>query len=1041
MHTAQARSKLGGSEGGARLGGARADFVGSLGRKVSDLRGSIARVRDDAGDVTRRDELRRKLHALGSAAKMMKFEAMDRAIGESLGRIDRAPRENRLEDIDIDAIEQVIEDLPALAWGEGGARSSRAEEAQKAAPTWSVLVVGPALIAEALLEPVDAGASFRCESTPDAQAAFDLAKASEPDLIVLDADVDYACELVEALMDDPLTETIPAVVVGSFLEPVSAARFVAMGVAKTLAKPTSRESLRAICEEAVGARRVSGIVRATLGEPTLEQLGDRLALELREALVGAADAAVRGTRVPLGEGAEVLGALWGAIARVREVVTTRTDGTVRFAGGPEGALAIAPPLHELDLPWSERQRARARGPAVEVKLQGRRVVVADDDPAVVWFMADLLKTAGCIVHEAFDGEQALELCYKSSPDVVISDILMPRLDGFSLCRALRRDVALRDIPVVLLSWKEDLLQRVRELGANAAGYVRKESDTRAVLARIREALRPRARVEARLREDGEVRGRLDGISVRTLLEIVCATRPEARVSVRDASFLYEIEIRFGAPQRAARSSGDGSFLRGSRVLAAVLGVSAGRFTVTTNVAPIQGDLDGNLASQFAKPIAHARAVMGLLTGKESFAVERVRMDEEALAEYLEVTPNGLRGIAERLAEGASPRSLVLQGGCEASLLEDLVCDLASRGVIVGVEGTEGKDLLAPEFVRLSRLTDLRASFAPRTATPAPVPAAGSCAVDAAAPLCESPDPGTAASLEEAIMETVSHNSPKPATELDPTLDVALPTPSASSAPARARDDDGTPPHDQLLALAEPTVVDAVVYGEGEQSVPVEPSWSSSASGAVDVCDDDRNEEDSEDEEREDERRMAGVDEETSPPPEMTPFATVSGTEEAAGLPRKRSLWPMMLVLAAVGGGAWAMMHFSATELPTHGFRSEPPAVDSQRQVLLPAEPVDVTESTTLAPDKTETVTYSSLADEAALAPGQGVLEVHALSSDVVIVDGTRRGHGRASVPLAAGAHDVRVKAEVASERGPAHEREERDCTVEVRSGHIAHVRF
>ena len=308
-------------------------------------------------------------------------------------------------------------------------------------------------------------------------------------------------------MDDPITEAAPLVVVGSFQEPGEESRYVAMGVVKTLAKPTSKATLRAACEKALESRAASFPRIAVVGAPS------------------------------------------------------------------------SPP--PSDMPHGDRARVRLRGPAAEVRLQGRRVVVADDDPAVVWFLADLLKTSGCIVHEAFDGKQALELAYRTSPDLLICDIMMPEVDGFSLCRMLQRDVALHDVPVILLSWKEDLLQRVRELGAGAAGYVRKESDTRAIVARIREALRPRSRIETRLRDDGEVRGRMDGISVRTLLEIVCATRPEARVSVRDASFNYEIEIRDGAPQRATRTAGDGTFLEGSRVIAAMLGVGAGRFTVTT----------------------------------------------------------------------------------------------------------------------------------------------------------------------------------------------------------------------------------------------------------------------------------------------------------------------------------------------------------------------------------------------------------------------------------------------------------------------------
>ena len=57
----------------ARLGGARADFVAGIGRKVADLRGTLGRVRHSTDDIAGRDELRRKLHALSSAAKMMKL--------------------------------------------------------------------------------------------------------------------------------------------------------------------------------------------------------------------------------------------------------------------------------------------------------------------------------------------------------------------------------------------------------------------------------------------------------------------------------------------------------------------------------------------------------------------------------------------------------------------------------------------------------------------------------------------------------------------------------------------------------------------------------------------------------------------------------------------------------------------------------------------------------------------------------------------------------------------------------------------------------
>ena len=355
MHTSQARGDGARSGGGSRLGGARADFVAGLGRKVADLRVSLARVKATPDEAAARGELRRKLHALGSGAKLMKFDSMDRALVEGIAALDRAAPGSTLDERDLASVEQLVEDLPALAWGDGPTRSSLAEEKERAKaiePTHTALVVGQAALADALQEPSHAFAPvFGCESTPDAQAAYDLARSVDPDLVVLDADLAYATELVEALMDDPATERIPVVVVGSFLEPSESARYVAMGVARTITKPTSREALRDACEEAVDAKHALPTTHARLGEPTLEELTEKLAQQIKDALLAGVDPKARTRRIALAAGAEVLAPVWGAIARVREVVTARTDGEIRFpVQGPEGALAIAPSLADPDLP-------------------------------------------------------------------------------------------------------------------------------------------------------------------------------------------------------------------------------------------------------------------------------------------------------------------------------------------------------------------------------------------------------------------------------------------------------------------------------------------------------------------------------------------------------------------------------------------------------------------------------------------------------------------------------------------------------------------
>jgi DNA-binding response OmpR family regulator len=777
-------------QAGTRLGGARADFVASLGRKVADARSLLTAIATDPSSRPPRDELRRRLHALGAAARMLHFDAMARCIVEACAVLDRVAQGGTATEPDIAHVAQALDDMPALAWGEAppAPREAAPSGASLPASTSLVLVVGGEPIAEALSE--DGESPFECERTEHAQAALGMARSLAPDVVIVDSDIDGALDLVESLLDDPLTEPVPIIVLGRFRAPEQAARYVALGVAKTLAKPVSPDSLRRACQEVIDQRE-GRTLRVTLGEPTLEQLGERLAEEVRRALVDAVDGAARSCRVPLGEGTEVLGAVWGAIARVREVVTMRTDGVVRYAGeGPEGAVALAPWLHH-DVAAADRAQARGRGAAADVRLDKRRVIVADDDPGVTWFIADLLRAAGCTVHEALDGNTALQLAYKVSPELVVSDILMPGLDGFALCRALKRDVALRDVPVILLSWKEDLLQRVRELGASAAAYLRKESDARAIIARVREVLRARARVEARIRADGEVRGRLDGLTVRSLLELVCAMRPSSRVSVRDASFLYEIEIRNGAPRRATRTAGDGSFLRGERVLAAMLGVGAGRFTVAPSNASIPvGDLAGSLAEQLIRPVAIAREALAATTGARTMNVERVSLDEDAVAGYLLATPQHERDLIKRIAQGASLRDMLLKGEVAPGILEDVLADLAARGAITAVRDARGNDVLGPAVERaLGALTREVGESAPPSMrrTPSPLPTSELLARELpaiaeasrarkAVPRSDAPssqrgpsssENGPPSSLEDAVMRAMSDRSPATSAPVSP----------------------------------------------------------------------------------------------------------------------------------------------------------------------------------------------------------------------------------------------------------------------------------
>lgn len=717
--------KVGQSE---RFGGVRADFVATLGRRILELRAAVARLAEDASSSARRDDLRRRVHALAAAARLLRFTKLAAELAGSEALVDRIAQRGKLTEEDAKQLGDLLDRLPELAWSESalvdpesvprsGSNPPRpliAPEDIKAivprqtkldAPQ-TILFVGPAYLANGLATEDDP-TSFEIEITDDYAAAADLARALAPDVIVIDADKPDARQLVAALLADPMTEEAPILLLGRFVKSDDAALYAALGVAKTLPKPVSPTALRKAIVEVTASYIKREIARAPIGEVTLDELGKRLAEELRRGLCDAADERARQTKLSLGEGSEMLAALWGAVARIRDLVTIESRGQVRFVpSGPEGALPYAPWLGETNPRGEQGQRVRAlgetRGAAKGTSLERMSIVVADDDAAITWFLAGILRSAGATVYEARDGERAFELACEHSPDLVISDIVMPGMDGFALCRAIKRDFALRDVPVVLLSWKEDLLQRVRELGAGADGYLRKESSAAVIVQRLREILGSRLRVAERLARGGEVRGRLEGLTPRTLLSLACTFLPASTLTVRDARDLYEVELRDGRPVRATRTTADGSYERGPGVLARLLGVGSGRFVVVPiasddveRLSAARPDLFGTLSEQLVPLIASARAAQRLLSGGSLMLATRIEVDLATIALLVEAMPDRARSVLQAVANGSSPRDLVMSGSAPARLVEDVLCDAAAHGAISAIVGASGTDLLTP----------------------------------------------------------------------------------------------------------------------------------------------------------------------------------------------------------------------------------------------------------------------------------------------------------------------------------------------------------
>ncbi len=546
----------------------------------------------------------------------------------------------------------------------------------------SVLVCDGAEI-QAKVRSLLPGERFEVLGAADPEEALRLARSSAPDVVlVARATIARAgSDFIRRLREDPLTDFVPVIVLfapGDELDGVAARE---LGAEDVLGRPLTADVLeRAVVRLAAVDSGLQGNLLS--GDHTVEELAARIAEEIRRGLVESLDRG-RDLAVPMGDGTEVLAATWSAIGRLRAHLATRSGGRVHFRER-EGALATLALVDEE--PAGEG--------ASDVSLRDRRIIIADDDPAVVWFFANLLREAGAIATETHDGEEALREARRSRPDVVIADILMPKLDGFSLTRELKRDPVLSDVPVVLLSWKEDFLQRMRELQSGASGYLKKEAGAAQILNAVREVLRPRARLEQRLRAGGDVRGRLERIGVIPLLHTTASQRPDARITVRDAWNLFEIDLRKGELVDVTRTASDGSFTRGPRVVVALLGAIEGRFTVADSDAPVRASVREPLDLLVQRSAAELGGLVDAVSGKGLVLAQRVEFDDDVLASILRAAPPTVAAVVDALKRGRGPRSLIVDGTYAPQDLEHVLVDLARQGAITAVLGEDSDDRVA-----------------------------------------------------------------------------------------------------------------------------------------------------------------------------------------------------------------------------------------------------------------------------------------------------------------------------------------------------------
>ncbi len=123
------------------------------------------------------------------------------------------------------------------------------------------------------------------------------------------------------------------------------------------------------------------------------------------------------------------------------------------------------------------------------------VLVIDDEENIVEFIRLGLRYEGFQVESAPDGEQGITAAQRVNPEIIILDLMMPIIDGIEVCKRLRDNPTTRDIPILMLTAKDDVRDRIVGLDAGADDYLTKPFDFDELMARIRAILRRQNRVK------------------------------------------------------------------------------------------------------------------------------------------------------------------------------------------------------------------------------------------------------------------------------------------------------------------------------------------------------------------------------------------------------------------------------------------------------------------------------------------------------------------------------------------------------------------
>ena len=227
-------------------------------------------------------------------------------------------------------------------------------------------------------------------------------------------------------------------------------------------------------------------------------------------------------------------------------------------------------------------------------ISGAHILVVDDRPNELQLLIEILRASRCRISVAFDGAQAYNRAQLLAPDLILMDVSMPRMDGFTACRLLAANPATQSIPILILTAIDKLDDRIHGLELGAMDYIVKPFEPAEVIARIRNHLKKviRRRLDEHLPvlPDGP-----DAVLVRAAVAVLLRDRRNAPTVEELAGLVGTHEKRLSRAFRDNLGQTVGEYVRHTRLK------TAQRFLLDTSmsISDIAEEIGFSTAANFA----------------------------------------------------------------------------------------------------------------------------------------------------------------------------------------------------------------------------------------------------------------------------------------------------------------------------------------------------------------------------------------------------------------------------------------------------------